>query len=385
MTIRQYKTALITAGGGIMGAAYEIGCLTALDRLFRSGFNSRRFDMYIGVSAGSVIATLMANRIAPALLYRSIMNNERRVFNWHRSDIYRFDAREVFASFRDVARNLFHIYRHYQKSRWTFARGDIFHILQEQFPAGIYSLEPLEKYLCQAFHREGIIDDFRRLDTDLFIPAYDLDRGERVVFGSEGFRDAHICQAITASSAIPTFFRPHKVDGSYYIDGSTGDVSHLDIAIERGARLIVVINPRVPVCNDAEHSCLPSLSFGRCSAIAELGFTFAWEQAQRIESKGKFNLALQNQRRAHPEVDIVVIEPGPEESLLFFQNPMSNEARNHIMRYGYQLTLVQLRKRYEELSPIFARHGISLSRRHLQRDPPEEETPPLLPSCGSGQ
>ncbi len=382
MTTRQDKTALITAGGGIMGAAYEIGCLTALDRLFRPGFNSRRFDMFIGVSAGSVIAALMANRIAPALLYRSIMRNERRVFNWRRSDIYRLDAREVFASFRDVGRNLFKIYRHYRKSRWTFARTDIFHILQEQFPAGFYSLEPLERYLCDAFRSEGIIDDFERLDSPLYIPAYDLDQGERVVFGSEGFRDVHICQAITASSAIPTFFRPHKVGGRYFIDGSTGDVSHIDIAIERGARLVVVINPRVPVRNDPEHSCLPSLSFGRCSAIAELGTTFAWEQAQRIESREKFNLALQNHRRAHPEVDIVVIEPGPEESLLFFQNPMSNEARNHIMRYGYQLTLVQLRKRFEELSPVFARHGICLSRRHLKRDPPAEDSP-HLPSFGS--
>ncbi len=377
MTSRAEKTALITAGGGIMGASYEIGALTALDRLFRPGFNSRRFDMYIGVSAGSVIATLMANRIAPTLLYRSIMRNERRVYNWRRSDIYRLDAREVLSSVGAVGRNLLRIYRHYRKSRWSFARSDIFHILQEQFPAGLYSLEPLERYLCQAFGREGIVDDFRRLGCELYIPAYDLDRGERVVFGAEGFRDVHICQAITASSAIPSFFRPHKVGERYFIDGSTGDVSHIDIAIERGARLVVVINPRVPMYNDPEHSCLPSLSFGRCSAIAELGFTFAWEQAQRIESREKFNLALEKHRRAHPEVDIVVIEPGPDESILFFQNPMSNDARNHIMRYGYQLTLVQLRKRYEELSPIFERHGISLSPSHLKRDPPADDPAPL--------
>ena len=52
------KTALVLAGGGIMGAAYEIGCLTAFDRLFPGGFDSRRFDIYVGVSAGAVIAAM---------------------------------------------------------------------------------------------------------------------------------------------------------------------------------------------------------------------------------------------------------------------------------------------------------------------------------------
>ena len=93
----------------------------------------------------------------------------------------------------------------------------------------------MQKYLCQAFQKEGIIDDFHDIKPELYIPAYDLDRGQRVVFGGEGFRDMHICQAITASCAIPYFFRPHKVGGSYYLDGSTGRVTHLDVAIEQGA------------------------------------------------------------------------------------------------------------------------------------------------------
>ena len=157
------KTALVLAGGGIMGAAYEIGCLTAIDRLFVPGFTCRSFDTYIGVSAGAVIATLIANRIPPALLYRILARNEMRVFNWHRSDIYRFDLREVLASSRQALRNLYRIFRHYRQNRWKLAFSDLFHILQEQFPAGLYSLGPMEEYLCNAFRREGVIDDFHRL------------------------------------------------------------------------------------------------------------------------------------------------------------------------------------------------------------------------------
>ncbi len=343
-----------------MGAAYEIGALTALDRLFCPGFSTRRFDIYVGISAGSIIAALVANRISPAGLFEAIINEERSVFNWGRSDIYRLDAREMFSSFGSALRNLYRIFRNYRRNRWKTSFTDFLHILQEQFPAGFFSLEPMQKYLCRSFRREGLADEFDRLPAELYIPAYDLDNGERVVFGSEGHRGLHICRAITASCAIPYFFRPYRLGGRHFLDGSIGQMAHLDIAVERGAKLIVVINPRVPVRNDVERFCLPSLSYGRCSSIAELGITFAWEQAQRIENQVKLEMTLEVYRHSHPDVDIVVIEPGSEESLLFFQNPMSHSARNHIMTYGRQLTLGQLQRRFEELRDIFSRHGIRL-------------------------
>ncbi len=368
------KTALVLAGGGIMGAAYEIGCLSALGRLFPRRFSPCHFDLYIGVSAGSVIATLMANRIEPDALFRAIANEESHVFNWRRKDIYRFDARESLAAFGQILRNLYRIYRNYRQNRWGFSAHDLLHILQEQFPAGLFSLSPLQDYLCRSFAQEKIIDDFHLLKRELYIPAYNLDRGQRVVFGSEGYRDMHICQAITASCAIPYFFQPHQIDGSFYIDGSTGRVSHLDIAIDRGVKLIVVVNPRVPMENDMETTCLPSLSYGRCSSIAELGINYTWEQAQRIENKEKLDLALRHYRQNHPDVDILLLEPGREESLLFFQSPMSNLARSMVMNYGYNLTLSHLRTTYPQFRDAFARAGITTSEAGLSIPPPAEIT-----------
>ena len=178
------------------------------------------------------------------------------------------------------------------------------------------------------------------------------------MFGTKGFRDPHICQAITASCAIPYFFRPHRVGERFFVDGSVGQVLHLDIAIARGAKLVVVVNPRVPMRNDRETACLPSLSSGRCSSIAELGISIAREQSLRIENREKLTLALELNRARHPDVDIVLIEPGSEETLLFFQGPMSQTSRSQVMNYGLQLTLGQLQSRFEELQTVFARHGI---------------------------
>lgn len=371
MTDQRSKTALVLAGGGIMGAAYEIGCLAALDRLFSPGFSSRRFDTYIGISAGSVIATLMANRIDPGGLFRTIARNERTVFNWRRRDIYRFDWWEVVRSLGCLPRNLLRIRHHYRKNKWEFRLGDLPHLLHEQFPAGLFSLNPLQSYLCSSFHNEGICDNFSRLGCELFIPAYDLDSGERVIFGTEEHQDLHICQAITASSAIPFFFQPHRIGEKAYIDGSTGRVTHIDIAIENGARLIVLVNPRAPFRNDQEITCLPSLSYGRCSQIDELGILFTWEQAKRIESHGKLVLALDYYRQRNPEVDILLFEPGHDEALLFFQGPMSITARNQVMNYGYQLTISEMKNNYQELARIFARHGIQTTENNLDKAPPE--------------
>ncbi len=371
MTNQRSKTAMVLAGGGIMGAAYEIGCLAAFDRLFCPGFSTRRFNTYIGISAGSVIAALIANRVDAGGLFKTIMRNERTVFNWRRRDVYRFDWWAILRSLSSLPRNLLKIRQHYRKNGWEFHLSDVPHLLHEQFPAGLFSLDPLQSYLCNSFHNEGLCDDFSRLDCELFIPAYDLDSGKRVIFGTAEHQDLHICQAITASSAIPFFFQPHRIGQSTYIDGSTGQVTHIDIAIENGARLIVLINPRVPFHNDQDQTCLPSLSYGKCSQINELGILFSWEQAKRIECREKLVLALDYYRQTNPEVDILLFEPSDDEALLFLQGAMSTTARNQVMNYGYLSTLAEMRNNYQELSKIFARHGIQTTDKNLEKAPPE--------------
>ena len=361
---------MVLAGGGIMGAAYEIGCLAALDQLFSSGFSTRRFDTYIGISAGSVIAALIANRIDPGGLFRTIARNESTVFNWRRRDVYRVDLWATTHSLARLPFSLFQILKHYRKSNWQIRLSDLPYLFQEQFPAGLFSLKPLQSYLCKAFHDEGLSDDFKKLSCELFIPAYDLDSGERIIFGKPGHQDMHICQAITASSAIPFFFKPHRINQHAYLDGSTGRVTHIDIAIQNGAKLIVVINPRVPFCNDQNATCLPSLSYGKCSQVDELGILFTWEQAKRIESREKMVMALEYYRIKHPEIDILLFEPGVDEALLFFQGPMSITARHQVMSSGYQLTLSKLQSNYEELAGIFARHGIQTTSKNLGQAPP---------------
>src|SRR5262249_15331088 len=57
---RRSKTALVLGGGGFTGGVYEIGALRALD-LLSVNRTVNQFDVYVGTSAGSMIAAMTAN------------------------------------------------------------------------------------------------------------------------------------------------------------------------------------------------------------------------------------------------------------------------------------------------------------------------------------
>ena len=65
------KTALVLAGGGLTGAVYEIGTLRAIDDLLVDR-TVNDFDIYVGTSAGALVAALLANGLSPETMLQSI-------------------------------------------------------------------------------------------------------------------------------------------------------------------------------------------------------------------------------------------------------------------------------------------------------------------------
>src|SRR5437899_12211321 len=80
------RTALVLSGGGLSGAVYHIGAMRALnDALLDRSVND--FDMYVGTSAGAVIASCLANGIRAKELLRSVSGQSGPV-NLHRADVF---------------------------------------------------------------------------------------------------------------------------------------------------------------------------------------------------------------------------------------------------------------------------------------------------------
>src|ERR671923_1582499 len=66
---RASKTALVLGGGGFTGGVYEIGALRALD-LLAVNRTVNEFDVYVGTSAGSFVASMLANGVTPEEMMR---------------------------------------------------------------------------------------------------------------------------------------------------------------------------------------------------------------------------------------------------------------------------------------------------------------------------
>ena len=91
---KRRKMGLCLCGGGITGAMYEVGCLAALEDSFE-GFAASDFDVVVGSSSGSTIATALAGGLNALRMYRALLDPADDMFPLQRHHLLRFDAKEL--------------------------------------------------------------------------------------------------------------------------------------------------------------------------------------------------------------------------------------------------------------------------------------------------
>ena len=367
---------LVLAGGGITGAMYEFGALQALDHFFAGSFRVNDFDVFVGTSGGAVVAALMANSVAPGEVGRSIIHNTDSALNFKQDDILEIDWREIRASVMRALRVVPSLFRFYRRNPKLFSMARAIYALEENMPPGIYALSKYQAYLRKLLTRPGCVNSFEELRKELYIPAIHLDMGDLVLFGTPGWRDVAISDAIAASSALPLYFQPVTIKGLDFVDGGVAGVAHLDLPIERGSRFLVVINPIIPLRNNPETVRIPTFS-GHCSRIREKGITFVVDQTQRISAREKLRLGLERFRAQHPESRIFLIEPPWTDSFMFMENILNYGSRVAMLNYGYRSTARHLRAHFDSYRQAFAGYGIDVSLEGLQEDNPWEASPTL--------
>src|SRR5512146_1301962 len=69
------KIGLACAGGVVEGAFYEIGALCALEDAIE-GMELANLDIYIGVSAGAIMSSCLANGIHPRIMRRAVREQD---------------------------------------------------------------------------------------------------------------------------------------------------------------------------------------------------------------------------------------------------------------------------------------------------------------------
>ena len=220
--VARKKIGLALAGGGPLGAMYEIGVLMALDEAL-DGLDLNGIDVYVGVSAGSFVTAGLANQLTPAEIYRLFIENkatDKKTGALKPEVFLRPATREYWRSAKLVPGLA-------AKAIWDYVSRPLsgslmgsFGILGKALPTGIFDNHAIRVFLQKVFNEPGRTDDFRKLKHQLFSVATDLDTGESVRFGGPGLDHVPISKAVQASAALPGLFPPVRIGGRYYVDGA---------------------------------------------------------------------------------------------------------------------------------------------------------------------
>jgi NTE family protein len=361
---RQSKTALVLGGGGFTGGVYEIGALRALD-LLAVNRTVNEFDVYVGTSAGSFIASMLANGVTPEEMMRVL--NKRLpspIKDMDQGTLLKPNYRGFVSNAALFPLRLLGAAREMAGHITDVSLMDVISKLSAALPTGIYDGRGIEGYVAEVLADPDRSDDFRLLERELYLTATDLDTTERVVMGEGDWADVPISTAVAASAALPMIYSPVELRGRQFIDGGIRSTTNVDIAVEHGAKFIVVVNPLVPYVNDFRKQ-IPTVFGARARRVSDMGFAGVGNQAFRILSHDRLHRAVADWERMYPGVDIILIEPEPDDELMFGTSILDYSARLSIAKHGFESVTLRLARDYERYRTIAERHGIEISARRV--------------------
>lgn len=352
------KIAICLAGGGIEGLLYELGVLRALDS-FLEDRAVVDVDLFCGISAGAIVAALLANGVSPEEIFKSLDGEGHRLDPIDRYTLFEPNLAEVGERLWTLTKEL---------ARGGNGPRGLISSLTRAVPSAAFSGRRLGQWMEAQLARPGLSDDFRTLRRPLYVGATDQDTSRAVLFGDEQHDHVPVHRAVRASCALVPFYPPVEVDGRRYIDGAFSRTTNMREAAKRGATLCVLIDPLVPV-----RSAEPGYVHAR-------GGIFGVAQGLKALINGRFDKANHAIAEMHPDVAFHLFRPEADEMRILGGSPMKYFYRREIEEIAYETTCEKIRAALPQLERDFALHGVSF------RDPDARNShlPPPIPSLQPG-
>lgn len=400
------KIALVLAGGAVTGGAFKVGGIAALDD-FLVGRGLCDLDTYVGLSAGAMLAVPLAGGIRPEEMIRVLAGSSEnfeqlRPIDFYSPNIAEFAQRparfamdvlsylpgigqeflrglpglpdaagSVFRRFvRDASYSNFEalvtrVIEHTAPTRTLPAATDY-------IPTGFFDNSSLERWMRVNLDRLSMPNDFRAFQrkrgVDLYLSACNLDTAERVVFGGDEVNDLTIAQAVQASTALPLFYKPARLNGIDYVDGGVRHTANIDIAVEKGADLVICYNPFRPFVNDVDWASAASGKPSRGRYLADRGAKLVANQVFRTLLHSRLELGIQRYLADDSfQGDIVLLEPHEQDASFFAMNPLAFWRRSEAMHRGFESVHTAIEQHFDELEEVFNHCGLELSRKAASR------------------
>jgi len=401
------KIGLVLAGGAVSGGAFKVGGLKALDD-FLVDRRMTDFDTYVGLSAGSILAVALAAGVSPSEMVRVLEGTSRRMDMLRPIDFYSPNWREfasrpakllydTFAFLPGVASDqmralpslpdavsvpLAVLFREPSYANFELAAMALLeHVsptreipaLTNHIPSGLFDNASLERWLRRNLERMRIPNDFqgftRKRSCDLYITACDLDTAERETFGPDERNDVSISEAVQASTALPLFYKPARIQGVDYVDGGVRRTANIDVAIEKGCDLIICYNPFRPFLNRIDTEGAENTQyFANGRYLSDRGMKMVLNQVFRTLLHSRLKLGLQRYLTDDRfQGDILLLEPRERDSEFFNVNPIAFWKRQDAIHHGFESVRLTIEQNFETVQEVLGHYGIEMSREVARR------------------
>ena len=235
------RRGLVLGGGGVLGAAWMVGALQALQD--QTGLDVRDFDAFVGTSAGSILAALLGAGVSVT----DLVNHQRG--DQVESGLlagFHFDYAQATGGDRPT------LSRPGLGSRELLIRNARqLHqlpptaVLSAFLPEGRGNLDAVGALISY------VVPDGWVTREGLTVVALDYDTGKRVSFGRRGASPASLAEAVMASCAIPGWYQPVRIGDHRYIDGGAWSSTNLDLLAGQGLDEVFVLAPQASFDADA--------------------------------------------------------------------------------------------------------------------------------------
>lgn len=214
------RLALVLAGGGIAGIAWETGFLlgvqdaepAAADRLLHA-------DALLGTSAGATVAAQISSGVPLAELYRRQVSERSHELTPH------IGIDELMELFEQAGGGS------------PVSVTEKLRVIGERAVSAPTVTEDVRRsVIAQRLPSHGWPD--RRLE----VTAIDIETGERVVFGRDS--GVSLVDAVAASCAVPVVWPPVTIGDRRFMDGGVGSSANVDAVTDVDVVVMLAPTPR---------------------------------------------------------------------------------------------------------------------------------------------
>ncbi len=333
------KVALCLSGGAIEGLLFELGVLRALNAYLERR-SITECDIFCGISAGSILAALLANGVEPREIIHGLEGREGGIEPIGPRLIYDLDSRALAGR----ALKLYKVLVGSPNPDQLVSR------LVKLAPLGLFRGNGIEAMLERELTKPGRTNNFNQLKPELYVGATDLDTFDHKIFGLPGTSHVPISRAVRGSCGLIPFYGPTVIDGRYYVDGQYTRTANFHHAVEMGATLILVLDPLVPLRTEI------------AGYTAKKGGVFASIQGLKAVIHTRFTNAMKHAAEAHPEVDFHIFTPEDEDMKVLSGSPLKYQVRTQIIDVAYRCAVEKVQDRTDLLRMHMARHGFQVRR-----------------------